>query len=186
MKTHYQFLKQKSNYRDILAYQKAECIFDITYYFAHTYLEYGDRTMDQMIQAARSGKQNIAEGSATVITSSETELELINVARTNFQELQAYYENYLREHGKEIWAINSEKAAQTRRVCTNHNDTGFYRERIAVRSGETVANIAITMIRQEDMLLRKLYDRLQKDFVNVFGIREKAAKARLEHGADRR
>ena len=63
------FLKQKGNYRNLIAYQKAECIYDITYYFAHTYLAKGDRTIDQMIQAARSGKQNIAEGAAASSTS---------------------------------------------------------------------------------------------------------------------
>ena len=69
------FLKQKGNYRSLVAYQKSECIYDITYYFAHKFLEKGDRTIDQMIQAARSGKQNIAEGSAASTTSSETEIK---------------------------------------------------------------------------------------------------------------
>ena len=75
------FLPQKGNYRDLLAFQKAECIYDITYYFAHKYLKKGDRTIDQMIQAARSGKQNIAEGSAASSTSKETEIKLTNVAK---------------------------------------------------------------------------------------------------------
>ena len=88
MNNSYQFLKQKGNYRDLIAYQKAVCIYDITYYFAHTYLEKGDRTIDQMVQAARSGKQNIAEGSSASTTSSETELKLMNVARASLQELR--------------------------------------------------------------------------------------------------
>ena len=87
------FLKQKGNYRKLIAYQKAECIYDITYYFAHKFLAKGDRTIDQMVQAARSGKQNIAEGCAASTTSSETEIKLINVARASFQELLNDYED---------------------------------------------------------------------------------------------
>ena len=77
-KTDASFIPQKGNYRDLIAYKKAECIYDITYYFAHKFFEKGDRTIDQMVQAARSGKQNIVEGSAASTTSSETELKLIN------------------------------------------------------------------------------------------------------------
>ena len=90
------FLPPKGNYRALVLYQKAECLYDITYYFVHNYLGKGDRTIDQMIQAARSGKQNIAEGSAAAATSSETELKLMNVARASFQELLTDYEDYLR------------------------------------------------------------------------------------------
>ena len=79
------FLPQKGNYRNLIAYQKAECIYDITYYFAHHFLERNDRTIDQMVQAARSGKQNIAEGCAASTTSAETELKLVNVARASFR-----------------------------------------------------------------------------------------------------
>lgn len=91
-----EFLPLKGNYRNLIAYQKAECIYDITFYFAHHFLEKGDRTVDQMIQAARSGKQNIAEGSAASTTSSETEIKLMNVAKASLQELLLDYEDYLR------------------------------------------------------------------------------------------
>ena len=80
------FMPQRGNYRNLLVYQKAECIYDITFYFAHKYLEKGDRTIDQMVQAARSCKQNIAEGSAASTTSKETELKLTNVGRASLQE----------------------------------------------------------------------------------------------------
>ena len=89
------FMPQRGNYRNLLVYQKAECIYDITFYFAHKYLEKGDRTIDQMVQAARSCKQNIAEGSAASTTSKETELKLTNVGRASLQELLADYEDYL-------------------------------------------------------------------------------------------
>ena len=90
------FLQQRGHYKKLIVYQKAECIYDITFYFAHKYLTKGDRTIDQMIQAARSGKQNIAEGSAASSTSKETELKLTNVAKASLQELLADYEDYLR------------------------------------------------------------------------------------------
>lgn len=82
----------------MIAFQKTTCIFDITYYFAHKFLNKTDRTIDQMIQAARSGRQNIAEGSAASSTSRETELKLTNVAKASLQELLLDYEDYLRQN----------------------------------------------------------------------------------------
>ncbi len=90
------FLRQDNNYRTLKAFRKAECIYDITYYFAHKYLEMGDRTIDQMVQAARSGKQNLAEGNIDGVTSKEMELKLINVNRASLHELLLDYEDYLR------------------------------------------------------------------------------------------
>ena len=145
------FLKQKGNFRELIAFQKAECIYDITYYFAHKYLAQKDRTIDQMIQATRSGKQNIAEGSSASTTSTESEIKLLNVARASFQELLLDYEDYLRVRDLELWDLNSEKAIQTRNVCKAHNDSAFYRNAIKERDDETIANIAITLIYQEDV-----------------------------------
>ncbi len=176
--TPHTFLPKRGNYRGLIAYQKAECIYDITFYFAHTYFEKSDRTIDQMVQAARSGKQNIAEGSAASATSTETELKLINVARASLQELLVDYTDYLRVHGLEQWAMDSEKARQARLVCSQHNDATYYRTAIAERSAETIANIAVTLIHQEDVLLRKLLQRLEDDFVRQGGIKERMYAAR--------
>ena len=175
------FLKPKGNYRNLIAFQKAECIYDITYYFAHKYLAKGDRTIDQMVQSARSGKQNIAEGSSASATSTETEIKLMNVARASLQELLLDYEDYLRVHNLELWDYTSSKAVQTRKACAEHNDSGYYRTAIAERSAETIANIAITLIHQTDVFLRKLLERLQKDFVTDGGIREQMTRARLNY-----
>ncbi len=175
------FLQQKGNYRNLIAYQKAECIYDITHHFAHRFFEKGDRTIDQMVQAARSGKQNIAEGASAATTSSETEIKLINVARASLQELLIDYEDYLRVNGLKQWSPNDEKSIQTRRVCTTHNDSAYYREAIPHRSAETIANIAITLIHQEDVFLRRLLDRLQSDFIEHGGIREQMTRARLNY-----
>ena len=175
-----EFLPNRGNYKKLIAYQKAECIYDMTFYFAHKHLEKGDRTIDQMVQAARSCKQNIAEGSAASTTSKETELKLINVARASLQELLADYEDYLRVRSLNTWPPDSEKATQTRTVCAKHNDSTYYREAIKIRSAETVANIAITLIHQTDVFLRKLIDRLKKDFVENGGIKEEMYRARTE------
>lgn len=175
------FLPPKGNYRKLIAFQKAECIYDITYYFAHTHLQKGDRTIDQMVQAARSGRQNIAEGSAAAATSAETEIKLINVARASLQELLLDYEDYLRVRNLAIWDVNSEKAKTTRKVCASHNDSAFYMEAIKQRSPETTANIAITLIHQTDVFLRKLLERLQADFVRNGGIKEQMYNARINY-----
>lgn len=175
------FLPKHGNYRDLLAFQKAQCIYDITYYFAHNHLAKGDRTIDQMIQAARSGRQNIAEGSAASTTSSETEIKLTNVARASLQELLLDYEDFLRVRGLEKWGVKDSRSTKTRNVCTNHTDSEFFVEAIKHRSAETTANIAITLIHQTDVLLRKLLERLQDDFVKTGGIREQMTQARLRY-----
>lgn len=175
------FLSQRGNYKELIAFRKSECIFDITFYFANKYLVKGDRTIDQMIQAARSGKQNIAEGSAAATTSREMEIKLYNVARASLQELLVDYEDYLRVRGLSQWNINDEKSRQTRRVCGWHNDSEFYREAIKLRSDETIANIAITLIQQADVLMRGLIERAQIDFLKEGGIREQMTRTRLEY-----
>lgn len=172
------FLQQKGNYRDLIAFQKAECIYDITYYFANKYLKLNDRTVDQMIQAARSGRQNIAEGCEGGTASVESEIKLLTVAKASLQELLLDYEDYLRVRNLCLWDMKSEKAVQTRRVCARHNDSTFYREAIVERSDETICNIAITLIHQADMLLRKYIERLQAEFLQNGGIKEKMHKAR--------
>ncbi|MBR1688782.1 MAG: four helix bundle suffix domain-containing protein [Prevotella sp.] len=174
------FLPQKGNYRGLLVYQKAECIYDITYYFAHQYLEKSDRTIDQMVQAARSGKQNIAEGSAASSTSRETELKLMNVAKASLQELLVDYEDFLRVRGLCQWSSSDPRYQQTRNVCKQHNDSAFYREAIAQRTAETTANIAITLIHQTDTMMRRLIERLKADFLKQGGIREEMSRARRE------
>lgn len=175
------FLPIKGKYRDLIAFQKAECIYDITFYFAHRYLERGDRTIDQMIQAARSGKQNIAEGSCAGTTSRETEIKLLNVAAASLQELLVDWEDFLRVRGFEQWAIDSEKAMLTRRVCAKHSDSAYYRAAIRLRSPETIANICITLIHQTDVLLKHLIEASKQAFLCNGGVREEMTRARLEY-----
>ena len=102
-------IKPQGDHRHLICYRKAELIYDITHYFAHSAFERGNRTIDQMVQAARSGKQNIIEGNADVETSIEMGIKLINVAKASLKELLADYEDYLRVHGYEQWSANSDK-----------------------------------------------------------------------------
>ena len=174
-----EFLPLKGNYRELIAFQKAECIYDITYYFSHTFLEQGDRTRDQMIQAARSGKQNIAEGVTAATTSRESEIKLLNVAKASMHELLVDYEDYLRVNDMEQWLQDDQRAIQCRRVCARHNESSYYREAIRQRNVETIANIAITLIHQADVLIYKLMQRSKQDFLEQGGIREQMTRARL-------
>ena len=179
IKVNNDFIPLRGAYKKLRAYQVSECIYDITFYFAHHYLKTSDRTVDQMIQAARSGKQNIAEGSAAAATSKETQLKLTNVARASLQELLVDYEDYLRVRELEQWPVDSEKAKQARRYCIAHNDSACYREAIKVRTDETIANIAITLIHQADSLLLKLIEYHKRDFLANGGIKEEMTRARL-------
>ncbi len=180
------FLPQKGNYQDLLCFKKSVCVFDVTYYFAHRYLAKGDRTIDQMVQAARSCKQNIAEGVAASTTSAETELKLLNVAKASLQELLEDFKDYLRVRELDLWDVNSEKHRKTRKVCRNHNDSEFYVEAAKIRSAETIANIAIIIIHQTDYLIREYFDNRKKKFLENGGIREEMTRARVrwrrEHG----
>ena len=175
------FLSPRGNYRHLIVYQKAECIYDITFHFAHRFLEKGDRTIDQMVQAARSGKQNIAEGCAASTTSRETEIKLVNVAKASLQELLIDYEDFLRVRNLSQWNNNDQRYQQTRSVTAKHNDSAYYREAISKRSAETVANIAITLIHQTDTMLGRLIETLKKQFIQQGGIREEMTRARLSY-----
>lgn len=172
------FIRQGNNYRTLKAFQKAECIFDITYYFANKYLVKGDRTIDQMIQAARSGKQNLAEGNIDGITSREMEIKLTNVNRASLHELLLDYEDYLRVRGLEQWAYHDERCIKTRAFCKAHLDSAVYREKIQSRSDEVIANIAITLIHQCDVLIKGLIEWKKRDFKEHGGIKEEMYWAR--------
>lgn len=174
------FLPKKGNYRGLLVYQKAECVYDLTFYFAHHYfVERKDRTIDQVVQAARSAKQNIAEGCAAASTSAETEIKLIGVARASMKETLEDFKDYLRTRHLEEWAVDDPRTRQTQEYCKKHNRPEDYTKGIEKRSPEALCNIAITLICQYDVMMGRLLDRLQKDFVEKGGIREQMTAARL-------
>lgn len=174
------FIRQKGNYEELLCYKKSMCVYDVTYYFAHKYLRRGDRTIDQMIQAARSGKQNIVEGCSASTTSAEMEIKLLNVAKASLQELLEDYKDYLRVRDLQLWKESSEKHQQARRACASHNEPKYYQNAIKERSDETIANIAIILIRQTDYLLKRYFDRIKQDFLENGGIKEEMTRGRLQ------
>lgn len=176
------FLPPRGNYQDLLAYQKSEIVFDLTFHFCHRFLKKGDRTIDQMIQAARSGKQNIAEGSKAAQTSTETEIKLTNVARASLEELLIDYQDYLRVRSHPVWEKNSKEALYVRKLGNSPNTTyEAYRPFVDTRPAEVIANIAICLLHQTNYLLDQYLRRLQKDFVHQGGLRERMTKARLDY-----
>lgn len=176
------FLPPGGNYQNLLSYRKAEVIYDFTHRFTAKFLARGDRTIDQMVQAARSGKQNIAEGSKASLTSTETELKLTNVARASLEELLIDYQDYLRVHDHPQWSKDSREALYVRKLG-KQSDESFesYRSFFADRPAAVLANIAICLIHQANYLLDQQIRRLQKDFVQKGGIRERMTRARLDH-----
>jgi four helix bundle suffix protein len=168
------------NYKSLLVYQKAEAIYDITYYFCNTCLRRGDRTIDQMVQAARSGKQNIVEGSAASTTSIEMEIKLKGVAKASLLELLEDYEDFLGTRGYRQWEEKSVEVQAMRKLCREHNDTAFYMNIVKTRPPETIANMAICMIKQNDYLMFRLLKSLEEKFLNEGGLRERMTRLRLQ------
>jgi four helix bundle suffix protein len=176
------FLQKGGNYRELLSYRKSEIVYDFTFRFCERFLKRGDRTIDQMVQAARSGKQNIAEGSKAAMTSTEMELKLTNVARASLEELLIDYQDFLRVRDCEAWDKNSKEALYVRRLGKIRNESyETYRTYMETRSPETLSNIAICLIHQANYLLDQQIRRLEKDFLKKGGLRENMTKARLAY-----
>ena len=174
------FIPPHGNYRELLSYQKGEVIYDITFRFCHKFLSKGDRTIDQMIQAARSGKQNIAEGSKASGTSKESELKLTNVARASLEELLDDYEDYLRVRDLKRWDKNSKEAIYVRKLGSESPQTyDTYRTYVETRTPDVIANICICLIHQANYLLDQQIRRLEKDFLEQGGLRERMTRARI-------
>lgn len=173
------FLAPKGDYKNLIAFQKTECIYDITLYFVEHYLpRIGDRTVDQMVQAARSGKQNIAEGNETGTTSIEACIKLVNVAKASLKELQEDYEDYLRNHGNQKWDVRSQQCMNARKWCKEHSSPTDYIRVCQLRDNITLANIALVLIHQADFLLGRLLAKHKQDFLENGGIREQMSAAR--------
>ena len=173
-------IPNRSDYKELICYQKAEAIFDLTNLFTERYLKKGDRTIDQMVQAARSGKQNIVEGYTAGATSAETELKLFNVAKASSHELLIDYEDYLRVRGLRQWEKGSKEFTAAQRLGREHNDTAYWMALAATRGDETIANLAIVLIRQNDYLLYKYLQAVSQRFVEEGGFRENLTRVRLE------
>ena len=181
------FIPAHGGYRRLLSYRKAEIVFDLTFRFCERFLVRRDRTVDQMGQAARSGKQNIAEGSQAAGTSTETEIKLTSVARSSLEELLVDYEDFLRVRGLRRWDGDSPQSRFIRALGARHDETyEDYREYCETRSAEVVANIAICLVCQATFLLDRQIRRLEADFLKRGGVRERMTRARVEERNRRR
>lgn len=154
-------LKHRGNYKALLTFKKATVIYDLTYHFCAKYLSRGDRTVDQMIQAARSGKQNIAEGVAASSTNAETEIKLINVAKASLKELLTDFEDYLRTRRLRQWEMGSKELEWVREKGKTELESAFWLAIAEKRDAEVIANIAIVLLKQEDYLLFKQLEALE-------------------------
>jgi len=144
-------------------------------------LSKGDRTIDQMIQSARSGKKNILEGSKAGTTSKETEIKLTNVARASLEELLDDYTDYLRARDLKMWDKDSKEARYVRNLARKTPQTyEHYRDFVETRPPEVVANIALCLIHQTNYLIDQQLRRLEKDFIEQGGLRERMTRVRLE------
>lgn len=176
------FIPPHGHYQELLSYQKAEVVYDLTFRFCERFLKRGDRTIDQMVQAARSGKQNIVEGSKASGTSKEMEIKLTNVARASLEELLVDYQDFLRVRDLRIWSKDSKEAQYVRKLGKQANVTyETYREFCETRPAEVVANIALCLIHQTNYLLDQQIRRLEQDFIKEGGLRERMTRARLQH-----
>ena len=175
------FLPQHGHYRHLRVYQVAEIIYDITFYFTQHYLQKGDRTIDQMVQAARSGKQNIAEGNQASATSSETEIKLTNVAKASLEELLDDYEDYLRVRQLPQWGNLHPRYEKMRQYARSQQIGKDYAQVVRKMNDEEIANLCITLIHQAMYMLHKLLITMQERFVTEGGIKERMYQARVTY-----
>ncbi len=164
-------------YRNLKSYQTAEIICDLNVVFVRLYIEKGSRTKDQMEQAGRSGKQNIAEGSQASGTSKKTELKLVGVARASFEELLLDYCDYLRQHNLPIWTKEDPRAKAIRALAYVSNRS-YKTYESYLESPEAAANCLICLIHQANYLLDKQLASLEQEFLEKGGFTERLYNSR--------
>jgi four helix bundle suffix protein len=175
------FIPPHGGYQDLLSYRKSLIVFDATRRFCQRFLNPRDRTVDQMVQAARSGKQNIVEGSMASGTSKETEIKLMNVARASLEELLEDYRDFLRTRDIPLWDKDSREARFVRKLGADRNASyETYRTYIETRPAEVVANIIVCLIHQANYLLDCQIRQLEQAFLDEGGLRERMTRARLQ------
>ena len=172
-------------YRNLIVYKKSDVIYEGTVMFCRRFLPaHGDRTVDQMVQAARSCKQNIAEGSAASGTSKETEIKLTNVARATLDELIEDYNDWLKSHNSAVWPASDEKAKAARDFAINHAEWEDWKPFFESRPAETLANLMLTLCHQTRYMLDKMLARQEEDFKKFGGVRERMHAARTAARAE--
>ncbi len=174
------FIPKHGGYKNLLSYQKAVIVYDATVYFCERFISKRDRTYDQMIQAARSGKQNIIEGSMASATSKETEIKLTNVARASLEELLEDYRDFSRNRKIEEWLPEHPYAKRLRKLNkTPDANYETFKKGIEHPEPAICVNVIIGLIKVTNKLLDNQIIRLEKDFVKEGGLRERMFRARL-------
>jgi four helix bundle suffix protein len=174
------FIPAHGGYRKLLSYQRAEIVYDATVRFCARFLDRRDRTVDQMVKAARSGKQNIIEGSMASGTSKETEIKLTNVARASLEELLADYQDFLRVRGINEWSKEQPEARRLRAlVRTPGANYETFKAGVEHSDPAIAANVIIGLIKVANYLLDQQIRKLEQSFVAEGGLRERMTRARL-------
>ncbi|MCW5912041.1 MAG: four helix bundle suffix domain-containing protein [Cyclobacteriaceae bacterium] len=176
------FIPAHGGYRNLFSYQKAEIIYDGTVYFTNRFFNKYDRTVGQMVQAARSGKQNIAEASVASGTSKEMEIKLTNVARASLEELLIDYEDFLRTQRLPAWEKEHRLVARLRELNRSTPKPTYetFKRAIEHENPEICANAMITLIKITTYLLSQQIKQLEAAFLKEGGLRERMTKARIE------
>ena len=166
-------------YKNLIVYKKSDVIYEGTVMFCRRFLPaYGDRTVDQMTQAARSCKQNIAEGSANSGISKETEITLTGVARATLDELMEDYLDWLKTHNAELWSIDDERTKTTRDFAVRNLDWPAWKTMFETYPPDVLANMMLTLCHQTRYMLDKMIGRQEEDFKKNGGVRERMHAAR--------
>jgi len=171
-------------YRELKSYKGAEIIYDATVAFCDRFVDKKSRTHDQMVQAARSGKQNIAEGSMASGTSKKTELKLVGVARASLEELLLDYEDFLRQHSLPLWEKGHPKAQAIRKLAYAENKSYSTYQSYLRSDAETAANALICLIHQTNYLLDQQLRQLDKQFQKEGGFTERLYRVRKDRRGD--
>ncbi len=176
-----QLIPPHGGYRDLQSYRMAEIVFDATAAFCDRFIDRRSRTHDQMVQAARSGKQNIAEGSMASGTSKKTELKLIGVARASLEELLLDFQDFLRQKTLPLWGKDHPLAQVIRKLAwAKDKSYKTYRSYFEEQVPEIAANAAICLIHQTNYLLDQQLRSLEKEFLKEGGFTEKLYRARSQ------
>ena len=173
-------LKNETKWEDLYYYRKSLVLYQMTVAFCRRFMpKYGDRTVNQMTQAARSGKQNIVEGLADGVTSTEMELKLLNVARSSIKELKEDYLDYITSHSLPLWDRRFPRYDNMLMFCRSHNDLPDYERHFERWNPEEMANCAVTLCHMVGKMLTTTLDKKQRDFIENGGIRERMTASRL-------
>ena len=176
-----QLIPPHGGYRELQSYKMSEIVFDATAKFCDRFIDRRSRTHDQMVQAARSGKQNIAEGSMASGTSKKTELKLVGVARASLEELLLDFQDFLRQRGLPLWGKEHEQALAVRKLAHSKNRSYMtYKTYVEHSPPEVAANALICLVHQTNYLLDQQLRALEKEFLKEGGFTEKLYRVRSQ------